>query len=300
MQLSAHFQLIEFTRSTTAVRRGLSNEPGLEQIEALRALCANVLEPLRELVTNRPIRINSGYRSLAVNQAVGGSRNSQHMVGEAADLTVEGFTPAQVFDLLRVSELPFDQLILEGNWLHISYSRNQRRQQCLVAHFNKSGVSYQSVSRRPATQTLPAPPAVAQAVPVPTLTGPAPSQRQVLIDAPNDEFGTVSAVERYPLRSPSRNLSTPTISSGDNASVVTSVRPTCNVGQRLGVWVDSMDTSRLIGTVSFICTIATGISTTCGHLNPEIAAMVLSVSGAVSAFCGRLQGVKKRQKELAG
>lgn len=275
MNLSAHFTLAELTRSTTATRRGLSNEPGLEQIEALKALCVNILEPLRELVGNRPIHINSGYRSLAVNQAVGGSRNSQHMTGEAADLTVDGMTTAQVFDAVRASDLPFDQVIMEGTWLHISYSRNQRRQQCLVAHFKNGGVSYQSVNRRPVIQSVliaPAPPApipTAQPISQPVQAaqaaklqdGPLPSQSGALWQAPSVPLDTAE-------------------------------RPQPSLGQRLGTWVDTMDVSRLVATLSFIATATAGISSTLGELNPKYAAYALFISGTINAFTKKVSGGK--------
>ena len=84
--LSPHFKLNEFTKSETANRLGLKNEPTAEALVNLTALCHEVLEPLRRAV-KKAIVINSGYRSEAVNKAVGGVSNSQHMKGEAVDLS---------------------------------------------------------------------------------------------------------------------------------------------------------------------------------------------------------------------
>ena len=86
IQLSEHFSLSEFTKSITAERLGIDNKPGYEQVLAMRNLCREVLEPLRQHY-GQPIRITSGYRCEELNSAVGGVRRSQHMLGEAADLS---------------------------------------------------------------------------------------------------------------------------------------------------------------------------------------------------------------------
>ena len=93
MQLSEHFSLSEFTRSATATERGISNNldpqnPAHAAIIAnLRNLCEQVLEPLRAFA-RQPIIISSGYRSPALNRAVGGAKNSQHLTGEAVDIRI--------------------------------------------------------------------------------------------------------------------------------------------------------------------------------------------------------------------
>ena len=87
IQLSEHFTLSEFTKSITAERLGIDNKPGYEEVLAMRHLCREVLEPLRQHY-GKPIRITSGYRCEELNSAVGGVRRSQHMLGEAADLSV--------------------------------------------------------------------------------------------------------------------------------------------------------------------------------------------------------------------
>ena len=87
IQLSEHFKLSEFTKSITAERLGINNKPGYEQVLAMKHLCREVLEPLRRHY-GHPIRITSGYRCEELNRAVGGVGRSQHMLGEAADLSV--------------------------------------------------------------------------------------------------------------------------------------------------------------------------------------------------------------------
>ncbi|MFN7929878.1 MAG: D-Ala-D-Ala carboxypeptidase family metallohydrolase [Blastocatellia bacterium] len=133
MQLGKYFTLEEFTISQTAIRRGIDNTPTPEVFANLEALTLNLLDPLRERL-GHPIVVSSGYRSPALNQAVGGaSRNgkptSQHCFGEAADITCPAIGQKQLFDYLRHSELPFDQLIDEfGQWVHVSFGIKDRRE----------------------------------------------------------------------------------------------------------------------------------------------------------------------------
>jgi zinc D-Ala-D-Ala carboxypeptidase len=119
MNLSEHFTLEELTVSDAAARRGLDNKPTPEHLENLKRLAA-FLEELRALL-GKPILVNSAYRSKEVNDAVGGSRNSQHCLGCAADLRVPGMTPKEVVTAVINSKLKFDQVIEEfGSWTHIS------------------------------------------------------------------------------------------------------------------------------------------------------------------------------------
>ena len=131
MNLSAHFTLQEFTRSQTAVRRGIDNTPPPEIIETLTLLCVTVLEPI--LAALGPVSISSGYRSVTLNRAIGGAAGSQHTKGEAADISVEGMSAEALYVAIKNSPIPFDQLIQDfGEWVHISYSPTPRRQ-CLRA-----------------------------------------------------------------------------------------------------------------------------------------------------------------------
>lgn len=119
MNLSEHFTLEELTRSETASRRGLCNTPRPVEQANLSRLCQDLLEPIRDLL-GVPLHINSGFRSLMVNGLVGGSRNSAHLDGRAADFVPVGMDLREAFDRIRASGLPFDQLILECNaWLHV-------------------------------------------------------------------------------------------------------------------------------------------------------------------------------------
>lgn len=132
MNLSPHFTLQEMERSQTAIRHGILNKADARQTKALTDLCVNVLEPLRTLV-NKSINIQSGFRNPTVNSLVGGSATSQHMKGQAADINVEGITPSELFDIIRNSSIPYDQLIDEfSSWVHVSYKSVPRRQAMLA------------------------------------------------------------------------------------------------------------------------------------------------------------------------
>jgi hypothetical protein len=128
-QLSKNFLLSELT-STSA---HLPNVPTEADIVRLQALVTNVLQPLRDLY-GHAICVNSGFRSQAVNHAIGGASNSQHCTGEAADLEVAD--NALLFNLIR-EHLPFDQLIWEGGndhqpaWVHVSYRAEHNRKEVL-------------------------------------------------------------------------------------------------------------------------------------------------------------------------
>lgn len=122
MQLTEHFSLGEMTLSQTAARRGLDNTPDPRSLENLRALCGELLEPIR-LHFEEVVSISSGYRGPELNAAIGGAKGSQHMTGQAADFNVDGYSVAEIFDWLRTtSNLDYDQIIDEfGEWIHISY-----------------------------------------------------------------------------------------------------------------------------------------------------------------------------------
>lgn len=120
----------ELTRSAEAVRRSIDNVPPPEVKVRLNTLITRLLDPVREL-WGGPITVNSGFRCPVLNKAVGGVPSSQHVRGEAADITVG--SPEEnrrLFELIRTSGLDFDQLIDERNyaWLHLSYSTRNRKQ----------------------------------------------------------------------------------------------------------------------------------------------------------------------------
>jgi len=116
-KLSEHFTLAEFLVSETASRHGIDNTPDERVIENLK-LTALVMEEVRELV-GRPVIITSGYRGPALNRAVGGSVNSAHMQGLAADFIVPPLTPLEICRMIAASDIVYDQLIYEHTWVHL-------------------------------------------------------------------------------------------------------------------------------------------------------------------------------------
>ena len=142
MQLSKHFKLEEFTKSQTAIRKGINNEPGSGDIKNLENLCYEILEPLRAKF-DKPITITSGYRSEELCLAIGSKRTSQHAKGQACDLEIFGVPNIKVAYWIQ-SNVDFDQLILEywkpknkndinSGWVHVSYNeKGANRKQVLT------------------------------------------------------------------------------------------------------------------------------------------------------------------------
>lgn len=125
-----YFTIEELTRSTTAQLRGINNTPSQLVINNLTALVDNILDPLRQ-AWGKPIRVNSGYRCRELNKAVGGMPASQHMRGEAADISTGNRNAnRELYRLLRSLNLPVDQAINEHDfaWIHVSYGPRNRRQ----------------------------------------------------------------------------------------------------------------------------------------------------------------------------
>lgn len=140
MNLSEHFSLEELIASETAVRQGIDNTPDDEILSHLRYLAAG-LEHVR-MVLGAPIHITSGYRSEVLNRSVGGSVDSAHTQGLAADLICPGFgTPLEVCRAIHAAFVPFDQLIQEGTWCHFAVAAPgiTGRHEILTAHFAMGG-----------------------------------------------------------------------------------------------------------------------------------------------------------------
>jgi len=138
MKISEHLTLEELTRSQTAIRKGINNKAPMHVIENLKLLAEKVFEPTRKHF-GKPIRISSGYRSVALNREIGGSRNSQHIQGQAIDIQgTNGLTNLEIFNYIK-DNLIFDQLINEypnskgePSWVHVSYSRLRNRKMVLT------------------------------------------------------------------------------------------------------------------------------------------------------------------------
>jgi hypothetical protein len=148
MNLSPHFTLEELTFSQTALRKGIDNTPAAGAVENLTTLCATLLEPARDLL-GVPLHLDSGFRSPALNEAVGGAKTSAHMDGRAADCIPQGADLRQAFDRLRRSDLPYDQIIYECSaWIHLAIARKGEtpRREALTATGGPGNWAYQPVS----------------------------------------------------------------------------------------------------------------------------------------------------------
>lgn len=140
MKLTEHFTLEEFTDSQTATRRGIDNSAPPPVVNNLRRV-AELLEQVRALV-GKPLVVSSGYRSPALNVAIGGARSSAHLTGLAADINAVGMRARELAVAIRDSGLPFDQLIHEGTWVHIGLNSGQPRREVLTAHFGGGATTY--------------------------------------------------------------------------------------------------------------------------------------------------------------
>lgn len=138
-QLTQHFTLAEMTYSQTAARMGIDNTPPLDVMAELKQTC-EMMEKIRTVLGNKPITVTSGYRSEAVNRAVGGVGKSQHQTGQACDFICPGFgDPHEICEALEpmMAMLGIDQLIWEfASWVHVSQSATPRR---MVLTIDSSG-----------------------------------------------------------------------------------------------------------------------------------------------------------------
>jgi hypothetical protein len=141
MNLTKNFTLSELTKSETALRKGLNNEPTQETISALQLLAVTVLQPIRDHYA-KGVKVNSGYRSPEVNASVGGSKTSDHCKGQAADIEIPGVANKDLAIYIR-DNLTYTQLILEGykegvpdsGWVHVSYDPSNLKKQVMTAKF---------------------------------------------------------------------------------------------------------------------------------------------------------------------
>jgi len=150
MNLSRNFTLSELIKSDTAIRRGINNNPNAEQIEKLKLLCENILQPVRDHFGR--VKITSGFRSSELCVAIGSSINSQHARAEAADFECIGVDNAELADWIH-KNLPYDQLILEfytpgepnSGWIHCSWIPDQPRASRLHAFKSEGKTKYKPI-----------------------------------------------------------------------------------------------------------------------------------------------------------
>ena len=150
MQLSRNFSLQELTKSDTAIRKGIDNEPNADQIDKLKALCENILQPVRDHFGR--VKVTSGFRSVELCTAIGSSANSQHAKAEACDFECPGVDNAELADWIH-RELTYDQLILEfykpgepnSGWIHCSWIPDQPRASYLWAYKSEGKTKYKPI-----------------------------------------------------------------------------------------------------------------------------------------------------------
>lgn len=149
-KISKHISYKEATHSNTATRRGIKNEPSEKHITAMKVLAKTVFEPLR-VHFDKPIRVNSFFRSAALNKAIGGSGTSQHCKGEAIDLdATTGFTNKEIYNYIK-DNLEYDQLIWEfgtdkePDWVHVSYRADGKNRKQQLRASRKGGKSIYTV-----------------------------------------------------------------------------------------------------------------------------------------------------------
>ena len=150
MNLTRNFTLSELTKSDTAIRKGINNNPSAEQIEKLKLLCENILQPVRDHFGR--VKITSGFRSVELCLAINSSANSQHARAEAADFEVIGVDNAELFDWIKDNLTP-DQLILEfytpgepnSGWIHCSYTEGTPRASFLHAFRSEGKTKYKPI-----------------------------------------------------------------------------------------------------------------------------------------------------------
>ena len=153
MKLSKNLSLKEATKSNTATRLGIKNEPEQWEINNLRAIAENIFQPVRDHF-GVPIGISSGYRCKELNKAIGGSKYSQHMIGEALDIDADIYgkvTNAEIFNYIK-NNLEWDQMIWEfgdddePNWVHVSYKESgSNRKQLKRAYRDSKGIYYKNI-----------------------------------------------------------------------------------------------------------------------------------------------------------
>jgi len=139
MQLTSNFSLAELVKSETALRHDMDNTPGETEIENLKQLCEQVLQPVREHFKTG-VKVNSGFRHPEVNAKVGGSKTSDHCKGQAADIEIPGIPNADLA-IWIMDNLQYTQLILEfytpgipdSGWVHVSYDPANLKKQNLTA-----------------------------------------------------------------------------------------------------------------------------------------------------------------------
>jgi len=153
MKISDHITYAEAIHSNTAKRKGIDNTPNEVQVLSMKLLADKIFEPLRKWVGG-PIKVNSFFRSVALNESIGGAASSQHCKGQAIDIDdVYGRkSNAEMYKWIQ-ENLNYDQMIWEfgtdtqPNWIHVSYvSEEENRNKCLKAYKEHGKTKYKVIS----------------------------------------------------------------------------------------------------------------------------------------------------------
>lgn len=147
IKLTPHFKLSEFTKSPTAAAKGIDNTPSLTSVSNLQYLCEKILEPLRAFA-NQPIIINSGYRCLELNKAIGGVSTSNHLSGYAADIHVPtNAVGYEWFEWMQKNIPVFDELIIERStpssksfWIHVAIRQFGVNRKKVISNLIKTNI----------------------------------------------------------------------------------------------------------------------------------------------------------------
>jgi len=152
MKLTENFSLNELTKSQTAERKGIDNNPSAEHQENLKSLCEMILQPIRDHF-GQVVSVSSGYRSPELCVAIGSSTQSQHAKGQASDFEIFGISNKELADYID-QNLDYDQLILEywkgedepnSGWVHCSFNTQGNRKQYLRAYKENGSTKYEPI-----------------------------------------------------------------------------------------------------------------------------------------------------------
>ena len=129
--MNLNFKISELIHSDIAIQNNINNMPDINALDNLLELVFHCLQPIRDLI-KKPMIITSGFRNQQVNFLAGGALNSQHKEGKAADFIIKGMTPKEIVEIIKNSNIEYDQLICEyDKWVHVSFCKGKNRKQIL-------------------------------------------------------------------------------------------------------------------------------------------------------------------------
>ena len=127
--MNLNFKISELIHSDLAIQNNINNMPDINALDNMLELIFHCLQPIRNLI-KKPIIITSGFRNQQINFLAGGALSSQHKEGKAADFIIKGMTPKQIIEIIKNSDIEYDQMINEyDKWVHISFNKGNNRKQ---------------------------------------------------------------------------------------------------------------------------------------------------------------------------